>query len=182
MSEKITVSEFAYRYNTAKTRDDKSNVINSIICRAYVPFVEKAAVVQAVMGTAFDDQNGMKIPNAFCLHTSFYTMVLSLYTSLAVEKIDDDDKEAGLRAYDTLQANGIWSAIFEAIGSDYIELKAVRDMYLENMEMDRAPMVQIPKQVSRFGSLVGTAVKEQIDKLNPEDLNVIKTELMKVVK
>lgn len=189
MSEKITVSTFVGKYESSKTKADKVRVVKSVIERSYVPFIEKLAIIQAMLESAFVDRDGVKVPDAFCIHTNFYITVLSLYTSLDIERNDDNDKEAALRAYDMLQSCGIWEVLFDTIGSDYQELILVRDMYLANVKAENELTIQIARQVTRFGTLIGAAlsplstmVQEELAKLSPEDLETIKSEMFKIVK
>lgn len=189
MNEKTTVSAFANKYESAKTRSDKSNLVKSIIRRSYVPFIEKITMIQSMLETSFNDQGGIKIPNQFSLHTNFYTTVLFLYTSLEIEEEGTDDKTAALRAYDILQSTGIWERIFETIGSDYWELIRIRDMYLENMKAENQITVQLAKQVTRFGTLIGTALEpltvamtQELEKMTPDDISGLTNGILSVVK
>lgn len=189
MSEKISVSRFAADYEAAKNESEKTKLVKNVITRHYVPIIEKIVVLQEILGTAFRDRGGLSLPNEFSLHTNFHIAVLSLYTTLAIEKTGDGDREAGLRAYDALQACGAWNELFQAIGSDYDELARVRDMYLKNVHAENELTVQIARQVSRLGALIGSALSPladalagQMGDLNPDDLNAFKEELLKVVK
>lgn len=189
MNEKITVSAFANKYEAAKTKAEKSNLIKSIIRRPYVPFIEKITMIQSMLEPSFNDQDGIKIPNQFSLHTNFCTTVLFLYTSLEIDEDGTDDKTAALRAYDILQATGIWQRLFEAIGPDYLELVKIRDMYLENMKAENQITVQLAKQVTRFGTLVGTALEplastmtQELEKMTPDDISALTKEVLSVVK
>lgn len=197
MTERLTVEQFAARYTAAKTKAEKNKVVDSVITRTYVPFMEKVTSVQILLESAFDDRDGLKIPNEFCIHLNFQLLILTLYTNLEItqekstdgENSDLDDKTALSRAYDVLQSCDLWTVLIERIGIDYYELLNIKEMYLKNISVENEMTVQFAKQISRFGNLIGSAFKPladqllgEVDQLNAADKAELKSLLFELVK
>lgn len=189
MSEKLTVSQFANRYMTAKTNADKANVIKSVITRPYVPFLEKVTTLKLLLGTAITEKDGLKIRDEIALHVNFHLVILTLYTNLIIEKNGEDDKEAMFRAYDIMESCGLWEKIVVVIGRDYVELEKVRDLYLANIDSENDLTRQLASQVTRFSTLISTSLKPameglkaEIDNLSSVDKEHLKESFFEVVK
>lgn len=170
MSNKVTVTDFVDRYISAKTTADKNKVIDSVIIRNYVPFIEKVSTIKILLEPAFHDVDGLKLPDEFCLHLNYHLTILTLYTDLEInqdrpEGDDSADKTAVSRAYDKLQSCNLWSAIFERIGVDCEELQRIKEMYLKNRRNQNELLPQFAKQISRFRKLAETVFKPLVDQI-----------------
>lgn len=184
MNTKIKVSEFVSMFKEAASFQDECEAIRAIIRRTYVPYMEKVTVLKALLGTSFTEQDGLMVLDHISLHLNYRMAVIFLYTNLEIEKNDDEDKEALIRAYDMLAELGLFEKIIELIGADYTELETVRRNYLENMLAENALTMQFAKQVTRFGSIISAAtlpairsLQANIDNLSETDKEKLKTQI-----
>ena len=90
MNKKMTVSTFTTQYINCKKESARNSLVRSIIKRSYVPVTEKVSIIQELLVVAFDEKDGLKIPNALCLHINFHIIILSLYTDLEIDKKEND--------------------------------------------------------------------------------------------
>ena len=188
MNKKMTVSTFATQYINCKKESDRNSLVRSIIKRSYVPVTEKVSIIQELLGVAFDEKDGLKIPNALCLHVNFHIIILSLYTDLEIDK-KENDRTAGFRAYDIFQSCELWNVLKRQIGADYKELEKIRDLYLENMATENDLVVQLSNQITRFGTLISLAfrplantIQSEMNNLNESQKDNFKSSMIKILK
>lgn len=162
---KISVNEFAEQY---RNTESKTAAAESIIRRRYVPYLEKVSTLKALLGSALSERDGLHIPDEIALKINFNFAILTLYTNLEIDRGSEEASEAVFRAYDTLQELNIWDALTAAIGEDYEELLSVRRAYLENIRHQNDITVQLAGQATRFGALIGAALKPAADALSRE--------------
>ena len=137
---------------------------------------------------AFDEKDGLKIPNALCLHINFpYYNPIPIHC-LEIDK-KENDRTAGFRTYDIFQSCELWNVLKRQIGADYKELEKIRDLYLENMATENDLVVQLSNQITRFGTLISSAfrplantIQSEMNNLNESQKDNLKNSMIKLLK
>lgn len=106
----MNILNFVEEYKAA---EDKNEVFEKIKIEKYVSFIVKKGVIEAIINSFLETENGLYAYDAMNKHLSFVLGFISIYTNLSY----DEDEE--YVAYDELMATGLVDKIIEAIGYDY---------------------------------------------------------------
>lgn len=160
------IRDFVKSYSAINNESTKGEMIDSIIYRKYVPFLQKEVMLLAMQNNSIREVDGIKQVDSLVRYINFITAILSLYTNLKVG-VDGDNGYNGFEAYDMLKESGALEAIMSKIGkAEYDELKTMEDMIYEDMDRQQfSTEAYIGKQITRFGNLIGVSMSEAIDKI-----------------
>lgn len=136
----LNIKDFIKEYSHS---DNKEKVLNKIKIENYVPVLLKKEVINAIIDSFINYENGMITYEPIDKHICFTLGFITLYTNLVYE-------DSGSESYDLLMKNNIIDYIIKNIGLDYGDFVALFEETLNNRV---AFNNSIP---NRFGVLLGT--------------------------
>lgn len=172
---KMSVTEFADKYKkyVADSKNDELNkLMSKVIKRRYAPVALKKSFLQIALNSSIQTKsNGYKYIDMFALRINFYSMLVPLYTTLYVEK-DENDTPLVLEAYDAMHKNDIhntdiWDEIFneELVPGEFDELMSIQknliDTFYNKEGNTGAIIMKLIDDISRkLGIAAGYAINE----------------------
>lgn len=123
--------------------ENKKEVLDKIEIENYIPVLLKKEVINAIIDSFINYENGMITYEPIDKHICFTLGFITLYTNLVYE-------DNGSESYDLLMKNDVVDYIIKSIGLDYGDFVALFEETLNNRI---AFNNSIP---NRFGALLGT--------------------------
>lgn len=136
----LNIKDFIKEYESAK---NKKEVLNKISIENYIPVLLKKEVINAIIDSFIDYENGMITYEPINKHICFTLGIITLYTNLSYE-------DEGSESYDLLMKNDIVDYVIKKIGVDYMDFLA---LFEETLKSKISFNNSIP---NRFGVLLGT--------------------------
>ena len=112
MAENINIISFTEEYKKA-TKTRKDELLKKIEIENYVPFMLKKEVVNTLIDSILENENGVLIYDPMMKHLYFTLTFISLYTNL------EYGNDEGIISYDALVSNGLVDYIIKNVGYDY---------------------------------------------------------------
>src|SRR5574344_1286011 len=105
-----SIRDFVKSFSTVTDEKTKDKMVDAVIYRKYVPFLQKEVMLLAMQNNSIREVDGIKQVDSLVRYINFITAILSLYTNLKV-KVDGDNGYNGFEAYDMLKESGALGAI-----------------------------------------------------------------------
>lgn len=172
---KMSVTEFANNYKKymAESKNDELNeLMSKVIKRRYAPVALKKFFLQIALDKSIQSEpNGYKYIDMFALRINFYAILISLYTTLYIEK-DEKDTPLVLEAYDAMHKNDtydtdIWDELFnnELAAGEFDELMSIQknlvDTFYNKEGNTGAIIMKLADDISRkLGIAAGYTINE----------------------
>ena len=154
--ERITMEVFKEKY---------MGDVQALEIKTYVPISLKCATANTIMEKNIDSKGGLVATyNSITIEVMAKTTAVSLYTNLDAVTLED---------YDYLVETGAMDEIFSRIGSDLTEYFHVVDLRKEDRIREANSLDKILGRVSDVIGDVSKSLMEELDKMNPEDMNKI---------
>ena len=111
----MTVTELVNRYTKTKSDEDCMFLIHDRVKRTYVPFLEKNIICKRVLDfqLSYGQSSGLQ-------YIIFFLQLISSYTDIAIQYIDENGKFVADHEYDRLKQSGLLGMILSIIPEDEI--------------------------------------------------------------
>lgn len=168
MKKDMTVKEFVDQFSTCKTDAAKNALVKSIIKTHYVPYEQKVVLSRICVNTSNVDAKTKVVRiNTPATYLNYITTLLSMYTSLKMEKNKSSE------TYDALVKANALQPILNSIGPDLDEFQSVLKMCTDDFrENETSTRSAVEKLISFMATMLDTSIQELTESIKLKDMNI----------
>lgn len=177
-----SVNDFCKKFENTTIQQVKNELIEKIMNPHYVPYEKKDAMCQQIIKVTYYKKNENEKNPTLHINSRQEYMFKCLYLVKEYTTLKIDFKQS-LQQFNLLNETGVLDCIFKNIPEN--EMREFH-MVLEMVESDTLrneyeTHAFISNQVERFGQLIGTLAKPNLDQLSKVIQNINKEDIQKII-
>ena len=152
----MTVDELKDKWEVAMSEEDKSDVINQIEIKTYVPFATKKKAVDALVDLTIIEVNGFKTFDSMDRWINYVMTATIVYTDL---ELSSDNNEL-LKQIDFLMESGAWTVINEKASSDLQDFLSFFNVRMDDKLRENAVEYSLAKGMNTLNTKLEEMIKD----------------------
>lgn len=177
VKEKITVSEFANKYNKLTNAQLKEKYVKEHIKKTYATLLSKMTILNLMNEKSVVDDS-VKYIDLVVSKLNFVMAILVLYTDIEPDK-SEDGKPLTWDAYDTLKSTGLLDEIIRNIGEEEMEellsvQKNVMDTWHMQNKSTEAYITNLVEVAARKFSVIAGVSMDKLSEVLSDEIKMKK--------
>lgn len=152
----MTVDELKDKWEVAMSEEDKSDVINQIEIKTYVPFATKKKAVDALVDLTIIEVNGFKTFDSMDRWINYVMTATIVYTDL---ELSSDNNEL-LKQIDFLMESGAWTVINEKASSDLQDFLSFFNVRMDDKLRENSVEYSLAKGMNTLNTKLEEMIKD----------------------
>lgn len=152
----MTVDELKDKWEVAMSEEDKSDVINQIEIKTYVPFATKKKAVDALVDLTIIEVDGFKTFDSMDRWINYVMTATIVYTDL---ELSSDNNEL-LKQIDFLMESGAWTVINEKASSDLQDFLSFFNVRMDDKLRENSVEYSLAKGMNTLNTKLEEMIKD----------------------
>ncbi|QHJ85114.1 MAG: hypothetical protein [Bacteriophage sp.] len=152
----MTVNKLKDRWEVAISEEDKSDVINQIKIKTYVPFATKKKAVDALVDLTIIEVDGFKTFDSMDRWINYVMTAVVVYTDL---ELSSDNNEL-LEQIDFLMESGAWTAINEKASNDLQDFLSFFNVRMDDKLRENSVEYSLAKGMNTLNTKLEEMIKD----------------------